>query len=108
MLPLIRKGLVLGWKHHEVLHRGSWQWHLGSLVGGLPMPQFPLKEGVSMQVGGCSRGVSERSSWERVWIREPEDGGRPPVSLKFFLSNSGFFEIGKFSWTLACVVPLPW
>lgn len=63
VLPLIRKGLGLGWEHHEVLHRGSWHWHLGSATwalhqlpwGGLSMPQFPLKEGGSMQVGGFSR-----------------------------------------------------
>lgn len=63
------------------------------------MPQFPLKEGVSVPVGGYSRGMREGSSWERVWIREPKDGGvssasSPGVPLKFLLNNSGAFELG--------------
>lgn len=68
-----------------MLQRGSRQWHLGSAVWALSQlpcrgwgslhASFPLKEGVSMQVDGYSKGMSEGSSWERVWIREPEDGG---------------------------------
>lgn len=62
VLPLIRKGLGRGWEHHEVLHRGSWHWHLGSA----PCALHQLPWGGSLHAS-----VSPQRGWEHAgrWLQ---------------------------------------
>lgn len=115
----------MSFEHYEgqvVLHRCSWQWHIGSatwdleqLTQGCSVPQFPHEDGRSVGEGGCSRlgswqgkGQGEQPGKGQGWGAQgylgviPRQPWLSPSKLP--LNNSSAFKLGWCLWRPACVV----